>query len=187
MTKKTLMIDMDDVLVQGNFLEIVQNFLGRKINIDEVKSYFLQSLVPEERQEEFWNYLKDKKFYQNYDLVENAFSVIEKLNKKYDIYVVTSFIWRNTDFNIDLSGNLLQEKYYFLQEKLPFLGPEKYIFLRNKKMLNFDIKIDDCLDNLENASIKILFDAWHNRNLTKEEEKSVKRVTNWQEIYNILK
>ncbi len=180
---KTLMVDMDDVLLKGNFLAVIEEFLGKKIDINTVKTYYLQDLVPDNKRDLFWEFVKDKEFYKGYDLLDGAYEVLEKLSKKYDIYIATSFIWEGS--SIDLSGNLLKEKYYFLKEKLPFIKPDKYIFASNKNLFHFDIKIDDRPKNLENASKLILFDAWHNRNLPNESKYI--RVYNWQEIYNLLK
>ena len=187
MNKKTLMVDMDDVIVTGNFLNVVETFLDKKIDINTVKSYYLQDLIPKEQKDAFWQYIKDKEFYKKASLLPDCYDVLEKLNKKYNIYIATAYIWKNDEAGIDLSGNLLKEKYYFLQEKLPFIKPEQYIFIINKNMLNFDIKIDDKPSNLDNANLKILFSAWHNKDLPLEEEKKYHRVENWQEIYELLK
>ena len=55
-------------------------------------------------------------------------------------------------------------------------------------LLNCDIKIDDRLDNLQNAKIKLLFTAYHNKGLDDEYLHSlgVIRVNNWLEIKKIL-
>lgn len=87
-----------------------------------------------------------------------------------------------------MSGNNLKNKYYYLQEQLTFITPEKYIFTTNKNLMNFDVKIDDRIDNLEGATTKLLFDAWHNRDLTESflKEQNVIRVHDWKEIETIL-
>lgn len=137
------------------------------------------------RAEEFWNYVKDKNFYYQAPLLEGVFDVLKQLNEVYDIYIVTSYLWKET---IDLSGNNLKDKYYYLQEMLPFIEPEKYIFTTNKNIMNFDIRIDDRLNNLKGAETKLLFTAWHNKNISNEElkHKNIIRVNNWKEIGDIL-
>ena len=71
---------------------------------------------------------------------------------------------------------------------LPFIRPEKYIFTTNKNIMNFDIRIDDRMNNLEGSDIKLLFSAWHNRDIRKEElkKRNVIRVENWYDIEKIL-
>ena len=65
---------------------------------------------------------------------------------------------------------------------------ENYIFITNKSLLDCDIKIDDKLDNLKNAKIKLLFDSYHNKGLSDDYLKSVGvvRVHSWLEIKDIL-
>ena len=80
------------------------------------------------------------------------------------------------------------QKYEYLYDNLPFISPQNYIFINNKKLLNCDIKIDDCLDNLKNARIKLLFTSYHNNDLSDEYLGSlgVIRVNSWLEIKDIL-
>ena len=65
---------------------------------------------------------------------------------------------------------------------------DNYIFINNKSLLNCDIKIDDKLDNLENANVKILFTAYHNKDLSDEYLHSlgVIRANSWFQIKDIL-
>ena len=69
-------------------------------------------------------------------------------------------------------------------KELPYITPFQYIFLYDKSLLNIDIKIDDKPDNLTNCERKILFNAWHNNNLTEDElnKLGIERVNNWYEI-----
>ncbi len=63
-----------------------------------------------------------------------------------------------------------------------------YVFLGNKSILGCDIKIDEKLENLENAKIKLLYTAYHNKNLSDNvlNEKGIIRVDNWNDIEKIL-
>ena len=75
-----------------------------------------------------------------------------------------------------------------MREYLPFIEPEKYVFTTNKNLMNFDIKIDDRIDNLDGADIKLLFNAWHNKDISNRELKkqNIIRVNSWYDIENIL-
>ncbi len=75
-----------------------------------------------------------------------------------------------------------------MYEKLYFIEPRNYIFTADKSIINCDIKIDDKIKNIEGASIKLLFTAWHNKELNNEKLKkdNIIRVNNWKEIYEIL-
>ena len=118
-------------------------------------------------------------------MFEGCYDVLRKLNDKYDLYIVTAYLWNDV---IDISGDNLRNKYYYLREMLPFINPNKYIFTTNKNLLKFDIRIDDRLDNIMEADTKILFTAWHNRDLDDKflEDNNVIRVNSWDDIEKLL-
>ncbi|MBQ9019106.1 MAG: hypothetical protein IJ097_02180 [Bacilli bacterium] len=178
---KTLMIDMDDVITNGNFNKYIEEFMNIKIDMTKITNYeYVQDLV-KSKKEEFWKYVENKDLYKGAPLFKDCYEVLKKLNDKYDLYIVTSYLWTDV---IDISGKNLGYKYYYLKEMLPFINPSKYIFTTNKNLLNFDIKIDDKITNLEGADIKILFNRWHNIN--KKYDKNIIRVNNWKEIEEVL-
>ena len=39
---KTIMVDMDDVITDGNFTNFLEEFLGKKINVNDSKIYYRQ-------------------------------------------------------------------------------------------------------------------------------------------------
>ena len=180
---KTIMLDMDNVITDGSFKELIEEFLNIEINLEQTTEYGYVQKYTEPFKDEFWEWIKDKNFYENAPF--NCKEVLERIKDKYNIFIVTSYLWKET---IDLSSNNLKNKYEYLRKELPFISPEKYIFTTNKNLLNFDIKIDDRIDNLKGGKIKLLFTAWHNKNISDEELKkdNIIRVNNWQEIENIL-
>ena len=181
---KTLMVDMDNVITDSRFLDLINEFLGTNYEWNDFKTYYLQEIIGDKK-EEFWNYVKDRNFYEGATLFEGCYDVLRKLNDKYDLYIVTAYLWNDV---IDISGDNLRNKYYYLREMLPFINPNKYIFTTNKNLLKFDIRIDDRLDNIMEADTKILFTAWHNRDLDDKflEDNNVIRVNSWDDIEKIL-
>ena len=181
---KTLMVDMDNVITDSLFLDLINEFLGTSYKHNDLENYYLQELIKSQK-EEFWNFVKDKNFYEDAPLFKDCYETLNKLNQIYDLYIVTAYLWNDC---LDLSGDNLKNKYYYLREKLPFIDPKKFIFTTNKNIMNFDIRIDDKLENIEKADTKLLFTAWHNRNLSDKtlEEKGVIRVNSWKDIKNIL-
>ena len=182
---KRLMVDMDNCITDALFIERVNEFLGTSYNIDDQNDFELQNLTGE-RKDEFWQYMSDKSFYDNAPLIDGVYDALKLLNERYDLYIVTAYIYRNS--SPDISGNNLKYKYEYLKEKLPFIKPEQYIFIDNKNLIEFDIGIDDKMCNLMSSSKKILFDAWHNRNISDLELKKydIVRVCSWKEILKIL-
>ena len=178
------MIDMDKVITDSRFLDLINEFLGTNYEWNDFKTYYLQEIIGDKK-EEFWNYVKDRNFYEGATLFEGCYDVLRKLNDKYDLYIVTAYLWNDV---IDISGDNLRNKYYYLREMLPFINPNKYIFTTNKNLLKFDIRIDDRLDNIMEADTKILFTAWHNRDLDDKflEDNNVIRVNSWDDIEKLL-
>lgn len=181
---KTLMIDMDNVITDSRFLDLINEFLGTNYEWNDFKTYYLQEIIGDKK-EGFWNYVKDRNFYEGATLFEGCYDVLKELNDKYDLYIVTAYLWNDV---IDISGDNLRNKYYYLREMLPFINPNKYIFTTNKNLLKFDIRIDDRLDNIMEADTKILFTAWHNRDLDDKflEDNNVIRVNSWDDIEKLL-
>ncbi len=175
------MIDMDDVLTSGNFIYYLEEYLGKKIDINQYKFYSLQELLGNKKMD-FFNKFKDLNMYQNAVLLPNCYEVLKELNEIYKIYICTAYIWPEI---ISYAGNNLKDKYQFLYENLDFIDPRNYIFAEDKAIVNCDIKIDDKLENLKNAKLKLLYTAWHNKDLDLEEENLI-RVNDWLDIKRVL-
>lgn len=181
---KTIMVDMDDVLTYGNFSKILEDYLGYKPAYDSIKTYYIQDILGDKK-EDFFNKFKDMDMYENATLLPDSYEVLKELSNYYKIYICTDYIWREI---VEFAGNNLRNKYNFLYEKLDFIEPKNFIFVGDKSIVNCDIKIDDKLNNIEGAKTKLLFTAWHNKDLTEEELKkqNIIRVNNWKDIKEIL-
>lgn len=183
---KKLIIDMDDVICEKNFIEMVNDFLKTNYKEDDACSYYINDLIPENKMNEWIEFFGRNNLYEYGKQSEDAKVVLEKLNKIYDIYIVTAYVFRDDE---SLSGKVLKDKFEYLYKNFPFINPEKYIFITNKEMIKADIRIDDNIQKLEgDAEIKLLFTAYHNVNITDEElkAKNLIRVNNWKEIEKIL-
>ena len=179
----TLMIDMDDVIVQGGFLTLLNEYMGTNYTEADFNEFYMQDIVPDKRA--FFDWFKTKNVYDYCKLVPNVREVLEELSKKYDLYIGTSYIYREIP---NECGYILEQKYEFLKKEFPFISTDKYIFISNKSLLVTDIKIDDRIDNLENAKRKILFTAYHNEKISDEEleKKGIERAKNWLDVRDML-
>lgn len=133
----------------------------------------------------FQDTTKDHNIYEGCLLLPGAAEILEKLNKKYELYIVTKFIW---DKNPSMSGTILKDKFAFLQKELPFIHSNQYIFIEDKLMLDFDIRIDDNPKSLGESKIKLLFNTPENQDVHPEDllRERVIRVNSWREIDKIL-
>lgn len=188
MKKKTIMIDMDEVIVRGRFSDFLNEFLGG-VDFEKLNSYYRQDLI-KGKEDEF------KKIYQYRDLYKNdngtfleplpnCVEIIKKLNDLFDIYIVTSYVWKENV--IDASYNL-KFKHEYLKYFFPFINENNFIYISDKSKIVFDIGIDDRPKNLVSCNKKILFTEFRNEKIPKEdlEKDNIIRANNWLEIENIL-
>lgn len=178
------MVDMDDVLTGTNFARILEDYLGYKPDYSQVKGYYVQDILGDKK-DDFFSVFKDADMYEGASLFEGCYEALKELSKYYKIYICTDYIWREIP---EHAGNNLRNKYKFLYEKLDFLEPRNFIFACDKSLINCDIKIDDRMHNLEGADMKLLYTAYHNKEISNEELESlgVIRVNNWFEIKDLL-
>ena len=183
MNKKSIMIDMDEVIVVGNFSNYLIEFLG-EVDFEKLDSQYRQDLI-KGREEEFRKIYKYQNLYKNNkDYIEplpNCVKVIKELNEKYDVYIVTTYIWKQDV--IDAATNL-KNKFEYLHYWFPFINTNNFIFMTDKTKIKYDIGIDDRISNLESCNKKLLFTEFRNKKLTKEEleNKGVIRVNNWLDV-----
>lgn len=94
---KKIMVDMDDVICNGGFLEIVNEFLGTNHKIEDVTTYYIQDLIPKEKYKEWSEFFNIKNVYDYCEMLEDMYEVLEKLSKKYEIYITTAYIFRDNE------------------------------------------------------------------------------------------
>lgn len=182
---KRLMIDMDNCITDAYFMERINEFLGTDYKLEDQDDFYLQNLTGD-RKEEFYQFMADKTFYGDCPLIDGCKEALEILNKKYELYIVTNYLY--LEHEPDISSNNLKDKYEYLKKNLPFISPKQYIFMKNKNLIHWDIAVDDRIDNLENADQKLLMTAWHNKKIREEElkAKGIVRVYTWQDILEQL-
>jgi len=181
--KKRLMIDMDDVIVSGGFLYLMNKFQNTNYREKDFDKFYMQDKII--NKDEFFKYFLKHNLYDYCTIKEDAKEIIEQLSKIYEIYICTAYIYKEIE---EESGIILKYKYDYLIQNFPFLKPKNFIFTGDKSVVDCDIKIDDRIKNLENSNIKLLFTAYHNKDITDLElkDKNIIRVDNWNEIRKVL-
>ena len=186
--RKSIMIDMDEVIVKGRFTEFLDEFLGG-VDFEKLNGFYRQDLI-KGKEEEFKKIYQFKNLYKNEDgsfvePFENCVEVIKKLSEQYDIYIVTSYVWKENV--IDAAENL-KNKYEYLSYFFPYIDTNNFIFITNKTKIKFDIGIDDRPKNLNNCDKKLLFTEFRNEKILNEElqKENITRVNDWLEIQKNL-
>lgn len=178
---KTLFVDQDDVICEGWFLYAINTFLNTKYKKEDFKNYYMQEVIPKELKKEFYKYLFSLDIYKCGNEISGAIETLRKLNEVYEIYLTTSYLIYEAPYE---SGELLHQKHNYFMKNLSFIDPKQYIFINNKSLLHGDIKIDDKMNHLENGKRKLLFTAYHNKDISDEIllNNGIERVNDWTEI-----
>lgn len=183
---KKIALDLDDVICNGGFMYLINDFLHSNYTEKDVKGYYMQELIPKEKEEEWRKYFVNHNLYEHVNFLDGAYDVIKKLNDKYDLYIISAYISKDMP---ESSASMLYNKFNWLNKNLPFIDSEKYVFTSKKELFECDIRIDDKVSNLEgDAELKLLFDSYHNKQYSKEElnNMGIVRVNGWKDIENIL-
>lgn len=185
---KKLIIDFDDVICDNEFLVCYNEFFHCNKKQSDFKGYFIDAEIKDlETKKAFGEYVIKRNFYKNATIKEGSVEAVEKLSKKYSVYICTAYYM---DYVRNLCGTILEQKYSFIAEHIPTFDMSKIIFTNSKSVVNGDIMIDDNVNNLitNNACTKLLFTAEHNESIEKEEliKHNIIRVNNWKEVLNIL-
>lgn len=182
---KTIMIDLDDTIVSGGYLDIINEYLKEDYDIEDIDEYYFETLLPNGITDDYVNYYYEKNVYDYTKIFDDAKEVLEELNKKYDICICSAYVFNE---GLEKSYIHLANKYKYLLKEFPFLKPHNFIFTSRKDLVKCDIKIDDRIDNLTGDCEKILYTARHNKNISDEELKKIgiKRVNSWKEISEYL-
>ena len=184
--KKRIIIDLDDVITDASgWMHVINTFLGTNHTEKDSGSYYLQDIVPKEKWNDYIKYFRTQNTYDYCNINPDCIEVMKELNENYDIYICSAYVYRD---DVMYSADALKYKFEFLMKYFPFIKPQKYIFMNDKSILNCDIRIDDKINNLDNAKTKILYTAYHNENISSEEleKQGIIRANNWKEIREIL-
>lgn len=121
------------------------------------------------------DYFDSSRFFDILEFQPNAYEVLEELNKKYNLIIVTSGTLQN-----------LHLKSKWIEENIPFINDVILIKSKDKSLINMknSIFIDDLASNLEtsNAEMRIVFGKIKGWN---EDWKGM-RCENWLEIKEVL-
>lgn len=192
MNKRSILLDVDEVICFSGYLEAINEFLETNYELDDFNDYYIDEVaIPQNRFKEFIEFINNRNLYEKANILPKAIETIKKLNDKYNIYICSACV---NPFDIEGSGRMFKDRYEFLIKVLPFLKPENFIFTNAKYLFKADIQIDDRISNLENdIELKILFPSYHNKDVTAEDLQAVGAIrvgydykTAWEEIAKLL-
>lgn len=169
---KRIAVDMDGVLADAysQFIKKHEEEFGEKLLIKDLIGKAEFEVFPNGR-----SYVSAPGFFRDLPVIENSQRVLASLNKKYEIFIVSSA----TEFPASLT-----EKQSWLGDHFPFIEWSQIVFCGSKKIVAADIMIDDHFKNLDYFKGEtILFTQPHNQ---KADSGKHKRVHSWSEIEQLL-
>jgi len=182
---KTIMIDLDDTIVSGGYLDVVNEYLNKDYKEEDITEYRFETLLPDGITDDYIDFYYKKDIYSYTKVYKGAKEVLEKLSNKYDICICSAYVFPE---GVDKSYIHLANKFKYLVNEFSFLKPDNFIFTSRKDLVQCDIKIDDRIENLKGNCEKLLYTARHNKHVTDDElkELGIKRVNSWEEIESYL-
>lgn len=184
---KKLMIDLDETICTGGYLEAVNEYLKTDYKDTDIETYFVEDIMDPEEKEKFLDYFyQNVNIYKNIHMIPDSIKVIEALSHEYEIYITTAFVDKRRVYE---SGVMAMYKYQWIVENLPFIDPKKIILTGSKDIVMCEIKIDDKVSNLKGfGETKLLLTQPHNEKFTLEEldELGIRRVHDWAQVKSVL-
>ncbi len=168
--KTRIAVDMDEVLADplAKFIKLYNRDYGVPLDTRIDPGNEVNMHVPVHAREKLREYINEKGFFRDLDLIPGSVEVMRELRKKYEVFIVSAAM----EF-----PNSLQDKREWLDEHFPFIGWQHIIFC-GYKIVDVDIMIDDRIKNFVGFNgRKLLFTSPHNMLLTDYE-----RVNNWDEV-----
>ncbi len=168
---KTIAIDMDEVLADTahKLKKIYTEEYGKSWSEEDMRGKDVRKILPPEFLEKYVEILNKPGFFRDLELFTDADKVVEELNKKYEVYIVSAAM----EF-----PNSLKDKYEWIKENFPFISWRQIHLCGLKYIVQTDVMIDDRTRNFKFfKGRKLLYTAYHNVN-----EEGYERVNNWQEI-----
>ncbi|WP_276372983.1 5'(3')-deoxyribonucleotidase [Chryseolinea sp. H1M3-3] len=172
---KRLIIDMDDVIADatGQFIQFYEKEFGVRVTRDSLNHKDEGLGFPAHHHEVIQQFPFRETFFQTMIPHEGSQEALEKLNKKYELFIVSAAM--------QFPQSLI-EKFKWLAEYFPFLHWKQIVFCGSKAVVHGDYMIDDLAYNLETFNgEKFIFTAPHNLHIDK-----YRRLNSWKEAEEIF-
>lgn len=152
-------IDCDGVITNTvrMFIQLNNELNNRNDNWQDVRQWDFKDVATNFKSkaeiDEFFNH---KRLYKNPTFFDNCIEVLNRLNKKYEVAIVTAGQSKNTRNKLEMF-----EKYLPDINVIPIMSPN--FTLNNKDMIKCNIILDDHIRNLHNtdADLRVLFEPYN--------------------------
>lgn len=171
-----ILIDCDNVL--NNLTEVILELYDRdwndNLHSNDIVSYHMEKFVKGAAKDSFYHYFVNKEVWKKVKPDKEAKKVINQFREKgYEIYVCTSTEPENA-----------YKKSQWCWREFGINPRKEFILTHNKRIIQADYLIDDCIDNFGYQRNKIILDKPWNRNTDKlfMKNSNVVRCSDWKAI-----
>lgn len=174
-------IDCDNIVTNTTSCVIKQYYAdtGERLTLDDIKSYYIEDYVSDDYKDDFYLIFLKKEMWKRVKVLPNCVEVVRRLHEQgHEIWFVTSTESQN-----------VAKKHRFLQRTFPFLNIRKRLITTHcKQMIDVDVLIDDCVDNVVNSKhyISILMDYPWNHNFDDAADDKIYRVFDWTQVESMI-
>lgn len=175
--KKIVLCDADDTIENlcETWVDCLNCRYGTTVATDDVTDWDISKFFPNLTKNQVYDPIYNKEFWKQISSIDGCSKVLNEINMKYDLYIVTATNYQTCDTKIERILSLF-----------PFLNWSQFIIAAKKQLVYGDYLIDDGVHNFNGGCYKgILFDRPHNR-LFDHVAAGLTRVYTWDEIGNIL-
>ncbi|MGX7394982.1 5' nucleotidase, NT5C type [Carnobacterium mobile] len=163
-------IDMDEVIADFYYkdLQMYNDLYESNLQLSDLNDQYVSEIYPET--DKIMKFIRNTKgFFKDLPVIEDAQEVIKELMLTHEVFITSAAM----DF-----PNSFDDKFYWLQDKFPFIEKKNIVFCGNKSIIKADYLIDDHIHHFDGfAGTGLLFTAHHNKQID-----FPYRMNNWQDV-----
>lgn len=158
-------------------LEIYNSETNKQIQASDIIAYNFYDCLPKEDADDIMQLFKRKDLWDSLTPANNAQEGLKALiDRDHMIYLATATDPNNFVYKIE-----------WLNRYFPFIDTNNVIRIMDKSLLNVDVMIDDCLDNLKRGIYeKIIIDHFWNQGKSTDYAYDIHRAYNFKDVVNII-
>lgn len=174
MKRIRIAVDMDEVMADysGACLRALNAHYGTTYTKEQLKGMTLleRFRTYDDAPRTLHTILHDPHFYRTFDVIEGSVETLRTLSETYDIVIATAAMDVPPCF---------AAKYDWLEEHVPFIDPQSFIFCGNKNVVRAHYLIDDNATQLRRfEGTPLLFTAPHNET----DDLPFTRLNDWNDV-----
>ena len=174
-----IMVDIDGCInnLVDRALEMYNAEANKQIQVSDIVTYNFYDCLPKEDADGICELFKRKELWDSLSPAHNSQAGLKTLiDRGHKIYLATA-----TD------PNNFAYKTEWLCAYFPFIDINNVIRIMDKSLLNVDVMIDDCLDNLTKGIYeRIVIDHPWNRDSSKDYSYDIHRAYDFKDVVNII-